>query len=402
MLLALLSSLLLAISALAEEKPPWDSLKRELTEIEMRLLQGNLHETDLLEDIDARRHQVTLQTELIRLQKRERQQLGDTQRLLEDSLEEGWGDLVVLSQDKSTLEQNRQRIQLAFARHLSARCRLSRWETLEFLLGARSLGELVKRRQVLANINRLEKEYLAQLTRQSEQLDLLGNQIVTQTGHMHDEYLQLEEARHNVTKAEKALQHEQESLKRQQSQLAADLDIVRRDRDLLQKRRIEVQEALRQIEKMVAMARDTTIFEGPIAGRPLTLLKGLLPWPVQGDILVPFGYQKNRRFETVTDNSGIDISASANEEVRCVADGRVALCTWLRGFGNVIIVEHPGEFFTVYAHLQQPSVQHGDEVRASQGLGTAALDGISGQYRIHFELWEGKQKQNPLNWLTGR
>lgn len=402
MLLALLSSLLLAISALPEEKPRLDSLKRELTEIEMRLLQGNLRETDLLEDIDARRHQVSLQTELIRLQKRERQRLNDSLRLLENSLEKGRGDLVVLSQDKSTLEQNRQRIQLAFARHLSAQCRLSRWETLEFLLGAHSLGELVKRRQVLANINRLEKGYLAQLTQQSEQLDLLENQIAMQTSHMYDEYVQLEDTRRNVTKAERALQNEQENLKRQQSQLAADLDIVRRDRDLLQKRRIEVQEAFRQIEKMVAMARDTTIVEGPIAGSPLTLLKGFLPWPVGGDILVSFGHQKNRRLETVTDNPGIDISASANEEVRCVANGRVALCTWLRGFGNVIIVEHAGEFFTVYAHLQQPSVQHGDEVRASQGLGTASLDGISGQYRIHFELWEGKQKQNPLNWLTGR
>ncbi len=368
----------------------------------MRLLQGNLRETDLLEDIDARRHQVSLQTELIRLQKRERQRLNDSLRLLENSLEKGRGDLVVLSQDKSTLEQNRQRIQLAFARHLSAQCRLSRWETLEFLLGAHSLGELVKRRQVLANINRLEKGYLAQLTQQSEQLDLLENQIAMQTSHMYDEYVQLEDTRRNVTKAERALQNEQENLKRQQSQLAADLDIVRRDRDLLQKRRIEVQEAFRQIEKMVAMARDTTIVEGPIAGSPLTLLKGFLPWPVGGDILVSFGHQKNRRLETVTDNPGIDISASANEEVRCVANGRVALCTWLRGFGNVIIVEHAGEFFTVYAHLQQPSVQHGDEVRASQGLGTASLDGISGQYRIHFELWEGKQKQNPLNWLTGR
>jgi len=401
-LLALLSSLLLASSALAEEKPPLDSLKRELTGIEMRLLQGNLRETDLLEDIDARRHQVALQTELIRLQKRERQQLNDTLRLLENSLEEGQGDLVLLSQDKSTLEQNRQTIQAAFARHLSARCRLSRWETLEFLLGARSLGELVKRRQVLTNINRLEKEYLRQLTYRSRQLDLLQGQIVTQTGTLYDEYLQLEETRRDVTETEQALRHEQESLKRQQSQLATDLDIVRHDRDLLQKRRLEVQEALRQIEKMVATARDTTVFEGPIAGRPLTLLKGLLPWPVQGDVLVPFGYQKNRRFETVTDNPGIDISASASEEVRCVADGRAALCTWLRGFGNVIIIEHAGEFFTVYAHLQQLSVQRGDEVHAGQGLGTAGLDGISGQYRIHFELWEGKQKQNPLNWLTGR
>jgi murein DD-endopeptidase MepM/ murein hydrolase activator NlpD len=41
-------------------------------------------------------------------------------------------------------------------------------------------------------------------------------------------------------------------------------------------------------------------------------------------------------------------------------------------------------------------------VHTGQSLGTAGLDGISGQYRIHFELWEGKRKQNPLDWLTRR
>jgi septal ring factor EnvC (AmiA/AmiB activator) len=233
-------------------------------------------------------------------------------------------------------------------------------------------------------------------------LEILQDRIATKTGHIYDEYLRLDETRRKAADAERVLKEEQAELKRQESRLATDLSTVRHDRDLLQERRLEIQEALRQIEKMVAMARDTAASKEPIIGQPLSVLKGALPWPVRGEILVPFGQQKSRRFETVTDNPGIDLSVSANEEVHCVADGRVAACTWLRGFGNLIIVEHPGEFFTVYAHLQELGVQRGSEVHTGQSLGTAGLDGISGQYRIHFELWEGKRKQNPLDWLTRR
>jgi murein DD-endopeptidase MepM/ murein hydrolase activator NlpD len=128
----------------------------------------------------------------------------------------------------------------------------------------------------------------------------------------------------------------------------------------------------------------------------------MLPWPVHGDVLSSFGLQRSRAQTGVTDNPGVDIGAASGEEVRCIADGRVSTCTWLRGFGNVVIVEHPGDFFTVYAHLQQLDVGRGDKVRARQVLGTAAHDGVTNTYRIHFELWQGKEKHNPLHWLAQR
>lgn len=379
-----------------------DSLRRELAEVERRLLQGDFRETDLLEEIDARRLQIALQSQVIRAQKKKRRQLGDTLRLLEGSLKRARANLSDLAQDKTSLEQQRQTLQAAFARHLSSRRRLSRWGTFEFLLGARSLSELLERRQMLANINRLEERYLIRLADQSRQVDLFRDRVRGQARDLERERRRLGEVRDEVLKAENALRSEQEKLNRQQTCLAADLEKVHGDRVLLEERRGEIEQALERIEEMVAKARIASAIEGPIPGSALTPLKGMLPWPVQGDMLAHFGRQKNRDLTTVLDNPGVDIAASPGEEVRCVADGRVSRCTWLRGFGNVIIVEHPSDFFTVYAHLEQLSVRQGDEVRARQVLGTASLDGVSGKYRIHFELWEGKQKHNPLQWLVHR
>jgi len=377
-------------------------LRRELAEIERKLLQGTFRESDLLEEIDAREQQISLQTQLIRAQKKQSKQLGDSLRLLERSSERMHADVLDLASAKARVEQKRRAVQSAFARHLNSRRRLSRLGAFEFLLGARSLPELLKRRQVLVNVNRFEERYLTELADQSRQMDLVQNRIGTERRHLENERERLEEVRRKVVDTERALHTEQERLKRQQSELAADLSEVRGDRTLLQERHAGIQQALRRIEEMIASARATSAIEGAVPGSELTLLKGMLPWPVHGDVLSSFGLQRSRAQTGVTDNPGVDIGAASGEEVRCIADGRVSTCTWLRGFGNVVIVEHPGDFFTVYAHLQQLDVGRGDKVRARQVLGTAAHDGVTNTYRIHFELWQGKEKHNPLHWLAQR
>jgi septal ring factor EnvC (AmiA/AmiB activator) len=402
-LLVFLSALFLCASAVqADERGSLDSLRRELSEIERQLLQGTFRETDLLTEIDARERQIALQTELIHAQRVERRRLGDTLRFFEKSLEQG-SDLVQgLSLKQDEVEQRRSAVQSALVRHWNAQRRLSRWGTLEFLLGARSFNELSRRRQILNNLHRFEQKYLAQLTSQSLELGSLRGEIETQADYLHGKYLQVDQTRSDILETERALRSEQKKLKQQQALFTVDLETVRNDRTFLQKRLHETQEALRQIEEMVRATRDTSLTAAPVPGKPLTPLKGLLPWPAQGEVLAAFGPQKQHGSERPVNNPGVDIAASATEEVSCVADGRVAICTWLRGFGNVIIVEHPGDFFTVYAHLQQLNVQGGQTVTSGAHLGTPALDNISGKYRIHFEIWEGKQKQNPLVWLAKR
>ncbi|MBM3324517.1 MAG: hypothetical protein FJY66_02485 [Calditrichaeota bacterium] len=402
-LTAFLSALfLLTSTAQADEPEGLDSLRRELAAVERKLLQGTFREMDLLEEIDARQRQIALQTQLIREQKKERRGLGDSLRFLEGSLVESWDVLGHLGQEKIALDERRRTVQLAFARHLNAQRRLSRWGTLEFLLKARNLGELFRRRQILSNLHRLEERHLAQLADKSRDLALLQDQIVTHTNHLEGQHRQIDKTRRKALEAERRLRSDQEKLKQQQQILASDLERVRGDRALLERQRLEIQEALRRIEEMVRATRDTSTLAETIPGQSLITLKGFLPWPLQGDVVEYFGVRKQRHSETIMENPGIDIAASVSHEVSCIADGRVAICTWLRGFGNVVIVEHPGDFFTVYGHLQQLAVQRGDEVRAGESLGSAGLDAVSNNYRIHFELWEGKQKQNPLHWLTKR
>lgn len=127
-------------------------------------------------------------------------------------------------------------------------------------------------------------------------------------------------------------------------------------------------------------------------------LKGKMIWPLhKGKIIRKFGENKNKSLNTVTLNYGVDIKADKDKNVRNVGEGVVAAIDWLPGYGNVIIVSHKNNYRTVYSHVSEIFVSEGDKVKSGSVL--ALVDeGIDG-YVLHFEIWKGRDKQNPELWL---
>ncbi|MFL5318124.1 MAG: murein hydrolase activator EnvC family protein, partial [Myxococcaceae bacterium] len=97
-------------------------------------------------------------------------------------------------------------------------------------------------------------------------------------------------------------------------------------------------------------------------------LRGKLLMPVDGIIEVGFGKIVNPKFNTVILQKGIDVRAAPGSDVRAVAAGKVVHTGWVRGYGNVMIVEHPGTFHTVMAHLGEIIRHVGEEVTAGDAL----------------------------------
>jgi len=128
-------------------------------------------------------------------------------------------------------------------------------------------------------------------------------------------------------------------------------------------------------------------------------LKGKMIWPLhKGKIIRKFGESRNKALKTVTLNYGVDIKASKDKNVRCVAEGVIAAIDWLPGYGNVVIVSHKDGYRTVYSHLSEIFVAEGDRVKSSTVL--AVVDeGLDG-FVLHFEIWNARNKQNPEIWLA--
>jgi len=128
-------------------------------------------------------------------------------------------------------------------------------------------------------------------------------------------------------------------------------------------------------------------------------LKGKLLWPVKGKILRAFGKIKDKKYNTVISNPGIDIDAAAGTNVIASSTGEVAYISWLRGYGSFVILDHGGGYYSLYAHLDDIAVESGQFVIAGEIIGTVGETGSLLEPVMHFELRYGKEQLDPVPWL---
>lgn len=130
--------------------------------------------------------------------------------------------------------------------------------------------------------------------------------------------------------------------------------------------------------------------------------RGNLPWPVPGEVVGGFGRRKHPIYDTYTVSRGIEIAGEIGDPVAAVHAGRVVFADWYSGYGLLVIVDHGGDFFTLYGHLSAIEVRNNERVQPGQLIGrvgeTASLSGPN----LYFELREGTDALNPTQWLAPR
>ena len=128
-------------------------------------------------------------------------------------------------------------------------------------------------------------------------------------------------------------------------------------------------------------------------------LKGRLPWPTEGKIVTGFGAQVHPRFGTRTFRNGVDIEAAVGREVLAVHGGHVIYTGWFKGYGNLIIMDHGNDYYTLYAHIADIEAKEGDDVRQGQRIGTVGDTGSLAGPRLYFEVRYQGRPQDPEQWL---
>ncbi len=129
-------------------------------------------------------------------------------------------------------------------------------------------------------------------------------------------------------------------------------------------------------------------------------LKGLLPMPVNGKVVTAFGPYRNPKFNVVNFRSGIDIQADRGEPVHAVCAGRVLYADWLKGYGNMLIIDHGDHYYSVYAHVEETFKTKGALVENGEVIATVGDTGSMAGPRLYFELRHHGKPMDPVDWLT--
>ncbi len=175
----------------------------------------------------------------------------------------------------------------------------------------------------------------------------------------------------------------------------------------LDRKRNEVEALNREIARIVREATSGKTTSGkakpkqPVdytLDKEFSANKGKLPWPAEGPVIETFGQHYHPVFTKVKlpFNNGITIAVSEKAPVSCVFDGVVKQIVVMPGYNKCVLVQH-GTYFTLYCKLGDISVKAGQKVKTGQRLGT--VETLQGETQLHFQIWSGREPQNPENWL---
>lgn len=138
----------------------------------------------------------------------------------------------------------------------------------------------------------------------------------------------------------------------------------------------------------------------PAGAASIRRYKGAIDWPARGKVVVPFGRIANPNFpKTFVRSSGWTIDVPTGTAVRAVFTGDVVYAQWLKGYGNLVVLDHGDAVFTLYGHLLTGTVPRGTRVALGEVVGRVAdppEDEVPG---VYFEIRESRTSVDPRLWL---
>lgn len=257
------------------------------------------------------------------------------------------------------------------------------------MLSAASTHEAMNNAFLLGRIAREDERKIIEMTESRERLESARVEMGAQKVILEEQ--------------KKALNSNQKSLKTSESQRKRSLDALTRQKQLHQKMAKELEESQRElqnkIKELLVQKRKVQEARAGVA-TPVFHTGGRLAWPVRGEITSRFGTRVHPVFRTKLMHTGIDIKASEGTPVKASAPGEVLFAGWLRGYGQIVILDHGRDLTTVYAHLSRISVGEGKIVRVGETIGNVGSTGVTTGAHLHFEVRINGNAKDPLGYLA--
>lgn len=132
-------------------------------------------------------------------------------------------------------------------------------------------------------------------------------------------------------------------------------------------------------------------YQPPVADKGFGSQRGRLSLPVSGEVVARFGKHKHPEFNSYTFNNGITISSPMNADIKSVYDGEVIFAERFKGYGNMLIIDHGGGYFTLYAHTSKINKKVGSSVHKNDVVASVGDTDSPNGAQLYFEIrYQGK------------
>jgi murein hydrolase activator len=203
------------------------------------------------------------------------------------------------------------------------------------------------------------------------------------------------EYRSEITQKLSEIQHE----KRKKDNLLAS---IRDQRSTYDRTIQELEDSAGKLKGLIEQLEKQRLAKKEEGSSAFPLQRGHLDWPTNGRLVSTFGRQKHPKFDAYVYRKGIEIQAGQGSPIRSVYSGSVVFADWFRGYGLLVIIDHGKNYFTLYAHAAKLLVSAGDHVGSHQVIGEIGDTGLTSGNNLYFEIRHGADALNPMSWLKRR
>jgi septal ring factor EnvC (AmiA/AmiB activator) len=392
-----LALLLTALTPLAAGAPPAPEARRaaeakaELRELRNRIeaLQKQLTETEdtRSEAVDALRESERAISEARRSLRELAQQSEAAARRLAELRAE-------IRAREADLEEQRRRL----AQLLRHQYQQGGAEPARVLLNQHDPNRIARQLHYLRYIAHARSAMLDDLRANVARLDELAREAA-------DKVAELKSMAAETAAQERRLERERQARAQALAKLAQDIRQRQREIGTLRRDEARLTRLIEQIGRALARApasarpRNERLPDASLDGSPFEQLKGRLSLPVRGELGNRFG---SPRSDGGPAWKGLFIAARAGEEVRAIAAGRVVFADWLRGFGNLLIIDHGGAYMSLYGNNEALYKQVGDVIRGGDPIASVGNSGGSADSGLYFEVRHQGKPLDPLTWVKVR
>ena len=358
-----------------------NKMKKEIEDLSSKLRKANINETSTTKRITNLDEEIALINKLIQTLKNEEKSNKDRINILKEDIKTKEDELSILK------ERYKERVINTYQK--------GRVSDLEKVLSSTSWRQAVYRTQYLKVISSIEKK----MTKEIERLLIKINK----------DKLKLESLLRQSIALKRDKQKQMTSLRKMRIKREKELTRIKQDKTALANYMQEKAAGIKQLESIIKkVLEDKARYEREerirqqqeaLKTKEFNLLKGQLPWPTEGRVILKFGKQWNSKLKTTTDNPGIDIKGQPGSPIRSTMSGVVTTVTYIRGYGTTIIVDHGGGFYTVYSHVTNIQTSVDSEVRSGDIIAYMGDSGSINGSKLHFEIWGKGQKLDPEKWL---